>query len=63
MFTITENRSRDKLYQWEQETENERFNDDSEVLSLIQQLDSIDEAGIDANHMIPQTDEDEFVFI
>ena len=35
----------------------------SEVLSHIQQLDSIDEAGIDAASMIPPCEEDEFVFL
>lgn len=35
----------------------------AEVLNQMQQLDSIDEAGIDANTMIPPSDEDEFVFI
>jgi len=34
-----------------------------EVLRHVQQLDSIDEAGIDANQIIPQNDEEEFVFI
>ena len=34
----------------------------SEILNQIQQLDSIDEAGIDANSMIPDDSED-FVFI
>ena len=36
---------------------------EAEVLRHVQQLDSIDEAGIDANHMIPPSDEDEFVFV
>ena len=36
---------------------------EAEVLRHVQQLDSIDEAGIDANHMILPSDEDEFVFV
>lgn len=35
----------------------------NEFLSHIQQLDSIDEAGIDAASMIPNCEEDEFVFL
>lgn len=54
LFTINQGRS--ELFE-------SNLPEDSEVLNQIQQLDSIDEAGIDANSLIPPTDEDEFVFI
>ena len=58
LFTITEGAS------WEHLLQGEGSNPESssEVLHHIQQLDSIDESGIDANSMIPPNDEDEFVF-
>ena len=59
LFTITEGASWDHLLQGGGSNL-----ESSEVLRHVQQLDSIDEAGIDANHMIPPNqDEDEFVFV
>ena len=60
LFSITEGASWDHLLQGAGSSSEST----NEVLRHVQQLDSIDEAGIDANHMIPPNqDEDEFVFV
>jgi len=59
LFTIMDGTSWENL----SHEQNLEASSEAEVLRHVQQLDSIDEAGIDANHMIPPSDEDEFVFV
>ena len=60
LFTITDGTSWEHLKQGAMEKNIEAT---AEVLSHFQQLDSIDEAGIDANLMVPPSDEEEFIFV
>ena len=61
LFTITDGTSWEHLKQGAMAKNIEA--NEAEVLSHFQQLDSIDEAGIDANLMVPPTDEEEFIFV